>query len=71
MLKPCVMVKMHSFLRNNGDQRKKASRISTDTRSSIPSGQFLLWKEEWALAKSLSLEYWWKTKTSLVDWNGK
>ena len=62
---------MEVFLRKNVDQKKRARRISTETRSSLPSGQFLLWKEEWALAKSLSLEYWWKTKTSLVDWNGK
>lgn len=39
------------------DQKKRASRISTETRSSVPSGQFLLWNEEWGLANILSLVY--------------
>ena len=53
----CYMIEHMLFLRKNGGQKKRARRISTETRSSVPSGQFLLWKEEWALAKSLSLEY--------------
>ena len=48
--------------------KKIASLISTDTRSSESLGQFLLRKDVWGLLNHFPLEYWWKTRTSLVVW---